>query len=60
MSTDELAGAEASLALDYPTEPKTFCTANRRDKWGHVAHTCTAHEGHEGAHRDFHSGGTWS
>ena len=53
---DTLAVLDLSLALAYDDEPKVFCPAFRRDKWGHVAVTCRLHKGHDGPHVDVHAG----
>jgi hypothetical protein len=52
--------AEASLALDYDSVPKVFCTAKTRSaRTGYVVNNCSVHEGHDSAHRDMHTGATW-
>lgn len=55
---DTLAVLDLSLALAYDDEPKVFCPAFRRDKWGHVAVTCRLHLGHPypNDHVDVHAG----
>lgn len=53
--------AEASLALSHPDTPKVFCTARTRSaRTGYVVSSCSVHEGHDGAHRDMHTGATWA
>lgn len=60
-----LAVLELSLALDHPQQPKTFCTAQRRNKWGHVTVSCSMHAGHvdqngqPNAHVDTHTAARW-
>lgn len=49
-----------TAALQRPTEPKVFCSSNRRNKWGRIAHSCSVHPGHENDHRDMHTGASWT
>ena len=57
--SDFLAYAELSMLLQGDDFPRVHCNNQRRNRWGHVAVSCTHGIGHLGPHHDAHAARSW-